>query len=191
MHRERRLLSIIVLTILVYGFSIYQDYGMIVFPFPIFDFMLLIASFQFAWWNRKDIITLRKWYFIPYFSALFFKLLTNQLLWSVLLNDQSLEALQKSAVLDWIQLSYHIVLILSFFAWTQLEKIPHRYWFMAIFLMLEALGLFPDTYYFGLISIVCGATYILYYKSKNSLSYLLLLHGILDVLNLLMLMQMR
>ncbi len=73
---------------------------MIVFPFPIFDFMLLIASFQFAWWNRKDIITLRKWYFIPYFSALLFKLLTNQLLWSVLLNDQSLGDLVSFLIQD-------------------------------------------------------------------------------------------
>jgi len=191
MHRERRLLSIIVLTIVVYGISIYQDYGTLVFPFPIFDFMLLMASFQFAWWNRKDIISLRKWYFILYFCAILLKFLTNQLLWSVLLKDQSLEVLQKSSILDWIQLSYHLFLVLSFFVWVHLEKTPKRFLFQAIFIVLEVFGLFHGTYYFGLISVLFGALYVLYFNSKNSLTYLLLLNGILDVLNLLMLIQMR
>ena len=191
MHRERRLLSLVVLTILVYGFSIYQDYGSLIFPFPIFDFMLLIATFQFAWWNRKDIITLRKWYFISYFGALVLKLFINQLLWGILLNDRELEALQKSSILDWLQLSFHLVLIFTIFAWTWLEKITNRWIVFLLFTSFEILGFFPETYYFGLLSISCASFFILFHKPKNSLSYLLLLHGILDVLSLLMLMKMR
>jgi len=126
MNREKRTIFLVVLTLLAYGFSIFSDQGSFILPFPIFDFVLFIVSFQFAFWNWRDILTFRKWYFYIYFLTILCKLLTNQLLWSVFLDDKDLAIFTETMVLDSLRLIYLILLVLSIFSWSFVEKIKFK-----------------------------------------------------------------
>lgn len=187
MNREKRTISLIVLTLLAYGFSIFKDQGSFILPFPIFDFILIIISFQFAFWNWRDILTFRKWYFYFYFLAILLKLLTNQILWSVILDDKDLAIFTETLVLDTLRLAYLILLVISIFSWSFVEKLKFKFLVPIFISLIHFAGFTEQTYWFSYISIPLFATYVIYQKPKNSFSYLILLHGILDLLSLFML----
>jgi hypothetical protein len=187
MNREKRTIFLVVLTLLAYGFSIFSDQGSFILPFPIFDFVLFIVSFQFAFWNWRDILTFRKWYFYIYFLAILCKLLTNQLLWSVFLDDKDLAIFTETMVLDSLRLIYLILLVLSIFSWSFVEKIKFKIIAPIIIILIHFSGFTDQTYWFSYISIPLFAAYVFIQKPNNSLSYLLVLNGILDLLSLFML----
>ena len=187
MNREKRTIFLVVLTLLAYGFSIFKDQGSFILPFPIFDFILIIVSIQFAFWNWRDILTFRKWYFYFYFLAILFKLMTNQILWSVILDDKDLAIFNETLVLDSLRLAYLILLVISIFSWSLVEKLKFKFLVPIIITIIHFAGFTEQTYWFSYISIPLFATYVIYQKPKNSLSYLLLLNGILDLLSLFML----
>jgi hypothetical protein len=187
MNREKRTIFLVVLTLLAYGFSIFSDQGSFILPFPIFDFVLIIVSLQFAFWNWRDILTFRKWYFYIYFLAILCKLLTNQLLWSVFLDDKDLAIFTETMVLDSLRLIYLILLVLSIFSWSFVEKIKFKIIASIIIILIHFSGFTDQTYWFSYISIPLFAAYVFIQKPNNSLSYLLVLNGILDLLSLFML----
>jgi hypothetical protein len=187
MNREKRTIFLVVLTLLAYGFSIFSDQGSFILPFPIFDFVLFIVSFQFAFWNWRDILTFRKWYFYIYFLAILCKLLTNQLLWSVFLDDKDLAIFTETMVLDSLRLIYLILLVLSIFSWSFVEKIKFKIIAPIIIILIHFSGFTDQTYWFSYISIPLFAAYVFIQKPNNSLSYLLVLNGILDLMSLFML----
>ena len=187
MNREKRTIFLVVLTLLAYGFSIFSDQGSFILPFPIFDFVLFIVSFQFAFWNWRDILTFRKWYFYIYFLTILCKLLTNQLLWSVFLDDKDLAIFTETMVLDSLRLIYLILLVLSIFSWSFVEKIKFKIIAPIIIILIHFSGFTDQTYWFSYISIPLFAAYVFIQKPNNSLSYLLVLNGILDLLSLFML----
>jgi len=187
MNREKRTIFLVVLTLLAYGFSIFSDQGSFILPFPIFDFVLIIVSLQFAFWNWRDILTFRKWYFYIYFLVILCKLLTNQLLWSVFLDDKDLAIFTETMVLDSLRLVYLILLVLSIFSWSFVEKMKFKIIAPIIIILIHFSGFTEQTYWFSYISIPLFATYVFIQKPNNSLSYLLVLNGILDLMSLFML----
>ncbi len=187
MNREKRTIFLVVLTLLAYGFSIFKDQGSFILPFPIFDFILIIIALQFAVWNWRDILTFRKWYFYFYFFAILFKLLTNQILWSVILDDKDLAIFSETLVLDSLKLIHLLLLVISVFTWSFVEKLKFKFLVPTVITIIHFAGFTEQTYWFSYISIPLFAAYVIYQKTKNSLSYLLLLHGILDLLSLIML----
>ena len=60
MSREKRTVFIVVLTLIVYSVSQFLETGEFIFPFPIFDSILLLIFFQFIYWNRKEIFEYSK-----------------------------------------------------------------------------------------------------------------------------------
>jgi hypothetical protein len=187
MNREKRTIFLVVLTLLAYGFSIFKDQGSFILPFPIFDFILIIIALQFAFWNWRDILTFRKWYFYFYFLAILFKLLTNQILWSVILDDKDLAIFSETLVLDSLKIIHLLLLVISVFTWSFVEKLKFKFLVPIVITIIHFAGFTEQTYWFSYVSIPLFAAYVIYQKPKNSLSYLLLLHGILDLLSLFML----
>ena len=187
MNREKRTIFLVVLTLLAYGFSIFKDQGSFILPFPIFDFILIIIAFQFAFWNWRDILTFRKWYFYFYFLAILFKLLTNQILWSVILDDKDLTIFSETLVLDSLKIIHLLLLVISVFTWSFVEKLKFKFLVPIVITIIHFAGFTEQTYWFSYVSIPLFAAYVIYQKPKNSLSYLLLLHGIWDLLSLFML----
>jgi hypothetical protein len=187
MYREKRTVFLVVLTLLAYGFSIFMDQGSFILPFPIFDFILVVVAIQFSIWNWRDILTFRKWYFYFYFLAILFKLLTNQILWSVILDDKDLAIFTETLVLDSLKLIHLLLLVIALFTWSFVEKLQFKFLIPMIITFIHFAGFTELTYWFSYISIPLFATYVVYQKPKNSLSYLILLNGVLDLLSLFML----
>lgn len=184
MYREKRAVSLVILTLLVYATNIFFDYNSFVLPFPIFDFILIILATQFAIWNIKDIITLRKWYFIIYFIALIFKLLANPIFWGFFLDEIEMESFLQTAWIEIFKIGFSALSVLVFFAWSYVEKLKYRLIFPIFLANVQFLGSFETTYWFYYLSFALFALYVVLQKPKNSLSYLLILHGVLDVLTL-------
>jgi hypothetical protein len=187
MYREKRTVFLVVLTLLAYGFSIFMDQGSFILPFPIFDFILVVVAIQFSIWNWRDILTFRKWYFYFYFLAILFKLLTNQILWSVILDDKDLAIFTETLVLDSLKLIHLLLLVIALFTWSFVEKLQFKFLIPMVITFIHFAGFTEQTYWFSYISIPLFATYVVYQKPKNSLSYLILLNGVLDLLSLFML----
>jgi hypothetical protein len=187
MYREKRTVFLVVLTLLAYGFSIFMDQGSFILPFPIFDFILVVVAIQFSIWNWREILTFRKWYFYFYFLAILFKLLTNQILWSVILDDKDLAIFTETLVLDSLKLIHLLLLVIALFTWSFVEKLQFKFLIPMVITFIHFAGFTEQTYWFSYISIPLFATYVVYQKPKNSLSYLILLNGVLDLLSLFML----
>ena len=126
MNREKRTIFLVVLTLVTYGISIFLDKGSFILPFPIFDFILIVVALQFAFWNWRDIFTFRKWYFYLYFLAILVKLSTNQILWSIILDDKDLAIFNETLVLDTLRLVHLILLFLSILCWSFVEKLKYK-----------------------------------------------------------------
>jgi len=187
MKRELKTIFLVVLTLLMYGFSIFFDKGSFILPFPIFDFIVLVIAIQFAIWNWRDILSFRKWYFYIYFLALTIKLSTNQILWSVILDDKQLRIFNESMTLDLLKLSYVFLILFVFFSWSFVEKLKYWWLFALLFSIVHLIGLSPETYYLSYWSIPIFAFYVYFQKPKNSLTFLIILNAILDLMSLFML----
>jgi hypothetical protein len=90
-------------------------------------------------------------------------------------------------VLDSLKLAYLILLVLSIFSWSLVEKLKLKFLVPILITLIHFAGFTEQTYWFSYISIPLFATYVIYQKPKNSLTYLLILNGILDLLSLFML----
>jgi hypothetical protein len=187
MYREKRAVSLVILTLFVYATNIYLEYNSFVLPFPIFDFILIIIALQFAFWNRKDLITFRKWYFYIYFTTLVFKLLMNPILWGFYLDEIEMEKFLGNNYLEYFKIIYTLLSIVVFICWSAVEKLKMRVLWVGIISIVQILGLFEFSYPGMYLGYVFFAGYVLYQRPTNSLSYILPLHAVLDIMALSML----
>jgi hypothetical protein len=187
MYREKRAVSLVILTLFVYATNIYLEFNSFVLPFPIFDFILIIIALQFAFWNRKDLITFRKWYFYIYFTTLVFKLLMNPILWGFYLDEIEMEKFLDNNYLEYFKIIYTLLSIVVFICWSAVEKLKMRLLWVGIISTVQILGLFEFSYPGMYLGYVFFSGYVLYQKPANSLSYILPLHAVLDIMALSML----
>jgi hypothetical protein len=191
MLKEKRTIVLVILTIFIYAITLYFEINSFIFPFPIFDFIILILAFQFGVWNLKDIVSLRKWYIILYFSALITRLLTNPLFWGLFLNEIALEQLMRSDSLNLLKICYALISLLVFFCWSYVEKFDKRIYSLSLLILVQFFGIFEFSYLCSYLIYLVFAGYIFLQKQSNSFGYLILLHGILDLFTLFMLLKIN
>jgi hypothetical protein len=184
MFREKRAVSLVLLTIFIYALNIYFESNSFILPFPIFDFILLILAFQFSFWNLKDLITFRKWYFHIYIIALFFKLLMNPILWGLFLNEIDLEKFLEKNYLDYFKMAFTFCSIMVFSSWSYKEKFKYILAIIPMISLIQILGLFEYSFACLYITFIIFSCYAFIQNGNISLNYLILLHGILDLLTL-------
>ncbi len=187
MQRERKLVFLVVLTSFMYGLSIFLNHGSFLLPFPLFDSVLIALSLVFFFWNIRDLITFRKWFFYLYFFFICLKFSTNSMLWSTFFDDLDYEKFQLS---KWPDIIRGLQLVLFFpmiFSWMFVEKIARRFWISVVLTLVYWLGIFAPIYFFSFLAIPLVALVIYRYKPTNSLTYLLVLHAFFDLMSLSML----
>jgi len=86
-----------------------------------------------------------------------------------------------------LKITHHLLLIVSVFSWSFVEKLKFKFLIPILITFIHLAGLTEQSYWLSYLSIPLFATYVIYQKPKNSLSYLLVLNGILDLLSLFML----
>lgn len=191
MLKEKRTIVLVILTIFIYAITLYFEINSFIFPFPIFDFIILIVAFQFGFWNLKDIISLRKWYIILYFSALITRLLTNPLFWGLFLNEIALEQLMRSDSLNLLKICYALISLTVFICWSYVEKFEKRIYWLLLLILVQFFGIFEFSYLCTYLIYLVFAGYIFLQKQSNSFGYLILLHGILDLFTLFMMLKVN
>lgn len=191
MYREKRTISLVILTLFIYASNIYFEFNSFVLPFPIFDFILIIIALQFAFWNRRDLITFRKWYFYIYFITLAFKLLMNPILWGIFLDEISMEKFLEKNYLEYFKIFYTLLSIAVFICWSVVEKLKLRFLYLGMISIVQLLGLLEFSYPGMYLGYLFFAGYVLFQKPTNSLSYILPLHAILDLMTLSILIFMK
>jgi len=187
MYREKRAVSLVILTLFVYATNLYFEFNSFVLPFPIFDFILIIITLQFAFWNIKDLVTFRKWYFYIYFMTLVFKLFMNPILWGFFLDEIALENFLDNDYLEYFKIIYTLFSVAVFICWSAVEKLKMSVLWVGIISIVQIFGLFEFSYPGMYLGYLFFAGYVLYQKPTNSLSYILPLHAILDLMTLTML----
>lgn len=178
MIKEEKFVRISVLVFLLYGLGLFIDYQSFVFPFPLFDFVLLFAVIQFFFWSSK----LLKIYNYFYLFGALFKLSINPVLSAAILSNNQLEFLHGSLLIDGVLLIAYSMWALSFTFWCIQNKLAIRWYWMALHFVLGALvlssGYILLTPLFSLLPAI-----LLYAKNREeNFRYIWHLHFFLDLM---------
>ena len=184
MYREKKAISLVILTLFVYATNIYFDSNSFILPFPIFDFILFVIALQFAFWNREDLFNYRKWYFFIYFTAIIFKLLMNPFFWGIFLDEIKLENFLNNGFLEYFKLAYTLSSIYAFICWSYLENLKMRFLWVGIICTIQFIGLFEPLFWGMYIGYGVFTCYVLIQIPRSSLSYILPIHSFLDLVTL-------
>tara|TARA_B110000285_G_scaffold130475_1_gene146588 strand:- start:140 stop:712 length:573 start_codon:yes stop_codon:yes gene_type:complete len=109
MGKERRLITIATLTLVIFAVSIYLRQSAFVFPIPLNPFIVLIVALQFAWWNKNQPFPALLLIFIGACS-----LLGTEVFWSFFISDETMLQFSETTTTDTFSLAALIgLLVLS------------------------------------------------------------------------------
>jgi len=191
MSREKRTVFIVILTLLVYGLTQFLESGVFLFPFPLFDAILLLISFQFIYWNRKIIFEKKNLYFLFYLLALIFKVISSQFFLALIYKDQDLEQLNSGIFLDVILLFSTFFLAL-FFILLKLKHYKTLSWALILLFIALSFSVFSEsTSLLSFFTMPVFACYLFFKKVQTDFTYLLFLHAFLSIMTLTMVLQLN
>lgn len=140
MSKERRLITIVTLTLVIFAASIYLQQGAFVFPLPINPFIILIVALQFTWWNKNQLFPALLLIFIGLSS-----LLGTEVFWSFFISDESMLLFSESITTDLFSLSALLGLVILSIAGAIRQKHIITWLFSLLFIALIILSqLFYD-----------------------------------------------
>jgi hypothetical protein len=111
----------------------------------------------------------------------------NPILWGFYLDEIEMEKFLGNNYLEYFKIIYTLLSIVVFICWSAVEKLKMRVLWVGIISIVQILGLFEFSYPGMYLGYVFFAGYVLYQKPTNSLSYILPLHAVLDIMALSML----
>tara|TARA_B110000285_G_scaffold97050_1_gene110741 strand:+ start:8452 stop:9015 length:564 start_codon:yes stop_codon:yes gene_type:complete len=184
MIKEKKFVFLAVLTFLLYGLGLYMDYDSFILPFPLFDFVLLIAVLRFFFWDSSSLKTY-KWL---YFFGVLFKLSINPVLTEAILSNNQLDFLHGSLLIDSMLLMAYGIWALSFTFWCIQNKLAMGWYWTILHFILGALVLTSGyvwlTPLFSLLPAI-----LLYVKNREEkFRYIWHLHFALDTMTVIMLL---
>lgn len=191
MSREKRTVFIVILTLLVYALTQFFESGVFLFPFPLFDVILLLISFQFIYWNRKIIFEKKNLYFYLYLLALTFKVISSQFFQTLIFKDQDLEQLNSGIFLDIILIFSAFFLGLFFILWKLKQDKTVSWVLTLIFIAFSFSVFFESTSLLSFFTIPVFACYLFFKKVQSEFTYLFFLHAFLSIMALTMVLQLN
>jgi len=191
MSREKRTVFIVILTLLVYGLTQFLESGVLLFPFPLFDVILLLISFQFIYWNRKIIFEKKNLYFLFYLLALIFKVISSQLFLALIYKDQDLEQLNSGIFLDVILIFSAFFLVLFFILWKLKQDKTVSWVLTLLFIALSFSVFFESIILLSFCTMPVFACYLFFKKVQTEFTYLFFLHAFLSIMTFLMVLQLN
>lgn len=111
MSQAGKTITLAILTVFVYAFSIFLQKGAFIFPFPLNELIFLIATIVIAlneFKNSKLISTL-------FISSAILNLFSSEFYWAIFLNTEQMTWFSKSIITDVLKISYYLFLIFSIF----------------------------------------------------------------------------
>ena len=163
MNREKRSVTLAILTLLVYASFLFYDTGAILFPFPLNELIVLIISIQFLIWNwhaKKSLLVILA-------TASIFNLISTQFFWSFFMTSEQMEVLILGISLDLLKIAYYLFLVIGLGVYFLTSSSKLKYLFFGITLLLILLTMFTSFGIFETISFLlialCGYKYKINY----------------------------
>lgn len=119
MTREQRSVALALLIWTTYAISNVLMVGSLIYPYPLNSLLFAVIAFQFAYWNRAQ-----KQAFYVVLLAGVLGVLSNQMVWELLLSVEKLTVFYEEPWLDLILLLYLLVLAASGIATARAQELP-------------------------------------------------------------------
>ena len=144
MTREARAIFLGLLTLVVYAVSIFISDGSLVFPFPLNEFIFLIISLQFFWWNRTG----NKFAGILTTAAGICAVLSTQFFWTFIYGPENMMDFMEGLTTDYFLIGFYALVLIAGIATMIRQKKGTALLFSALFVMAFISGVF---YNYGLL----------------------------------------
>ena len=183
MIREEKLISIAVLTVLLYALGILLDASFFLIPFPLFDLIFFAVFVQFLFWNRIAI----KGYIWVYFSAGLLQVFYNPLFLGAALSSAHLNHLDDFFIVDVLKLVSKLLLIATLIFWRFHRKLKFSLLIVLAFSLFVMLGMTEDFFWVSPLAPAIVAFQLWRVDQRNPFRYLWILQSIFDLLTVVML----
>ena len=187
MIKEYKIVSIAILTVLLYAFGLLLDSHFFLLPFPLFDLIFIVVFIQFLIWNRK----LLKTYVWIYFSVAIIQVLYNPLTLGMLANDLQLEKIDDSLLIDGLKLMSKILLITTVVLWRFQRELQFPMLYIVLFALSMGLGLTAEFYWMTPVAPFLFAFVLTKKDKENPYRYLWFLQGVFDLFTVIMLLYVK
>lgn len=141
MTREERTVFLAILTLFVYAGVLFLEHGVVLFPFPLNEFIFLFVAIPFSFWYVKK-------YPVQIGLVLLsgiLNLLSTQFFWSFFLNSFEMEKLVNGISMDLLKIAY--TLSLTFFAGVYF--IGSNYKWKYLYFFFSVIGFFTSIIFFS------------------------------------------
>ena len=184
MIREEKIVSIAILTVLMYALGLLFDAQFFLLPFPLFDLIFFIVFIQFLIWNRKSI----QGYVLLFFAFSTVQVMYNPLVLGTLGSDIQLQKLDETLWVDVAKLMAKILLISAVFLWKFQRKLSFSILYIFLFTVISILGMVGPL--FWLTPFAPFLLFFVFWKSDNDnrFRYLWVLQGVFDMFTVSMLL---
>ncbi len=183
MIREEKLISIAVLTVLLYALGILLDASFFLIPFPLFDLIFFAVFVQFLFWNRNVI----KGYIWVYFSAALLQVFCNPLFLGTALSSAHLNQLDDFLIVDVLKLVSKLFFIERLIFLSFLLKVNLYVLIVVAFRGFVMLGMTEDFFWISPLAPAIVAFQLWRVDQRNPFRYLWILQSIFDLFTVVML----
>lgn len=183
MIREEKIVSIAILTVLMYALGLFFDARFFLLPFPLFDLIFFIVFIQFLIWNRNSF----QGYVFLFFAFSMVQVMYNPLILGTLGSDIQLQKLDESLWVDMAKLIAKLLLIAAVFLWKYQRGLDFSILYIFSFIVISVLGLIGPLFWLTPIAPLLLA-YVFWKTDKdNKFRYLWILQGVFDLFTVTML----
>ena len=184
MIREEKIVSIAILTVLMYALGLFFDADFFLLPFPLFDLIFFIVFIQFLIWNRKSVQA----YVLLFFAFSIVQVTYNPLVLGTIGSDIELQKLDESLWIDGAKLIAKLLLTAAVFLWKFQNKHEFSSLYILLFVVISVLGLIGPFFWFTPYAPLLLA--YVFWKSDNGnrFRYLWILQGVFDLFTVSMLL---
>lgn len=183
MNREEKLISISVLTVLLYALGIFLDASFFLMPFPLFDLIFFVVFTQILLWNRSS-IGLYAWLF--YLVSLV-QIVYNPLVSGMLFSNLQLQEMDNLLVFDALKLGTKILLCITVLIWNYQRNLSIPIWLMGSVFVLFLLSLTGGLYWLTPLPSFILAVAFWKFDNKNPFRYLWVLQAAFEFFTVIML----
>ena len=161
MKKENRLIFITSLTLLSYALIILFDKGVLLFPFPLNEIIILIVASQFAYWNSKK----HKIVSLLLVTIGLLSSLSNEYYWSIILNFENMVEFSNTIITDVFELLKSISIIILSIIFGRKQKNNLNYILSILFCFTFIIGIIISDYLYSSI-IICFSYLIMIFSIK-------------------------
>jgi len=176
MIREEKMVSVAILTMLLYALGLFFDTRFFLLPFPIFDLIFFLVFVQFVLWNKKSL----KAYVWIYFASVSIKLCYNPVVLGSFFAHYDLQQWDQGLFFDVLKMASIFFLFLGVLFWRIQRLLTFSFFHLIIFALFLCLGLTESFFWISPFAPLVLAFIFWKYDRANPFRYLWILQTVFD-----------